>query len=224
MNLVDWIERTFWQGYASGSLQVTDILVCLVTVIIISVYIFFVYRSVTKNTFYNKNFNLSLVALAIIVAAIIMTIQTNIVISLGMVGALSIVRYRTAIKDPMDLVFLFWSISAGIICGAGFALIAIIASLVLSAVIYIFSQISGPRAAMILLVNSDDYHDEEKILDIVKEYCRYYTVKSRNLTKDHLDMAIEVSVEKQGELVQRLVDVASVQSASLVEHDGEVTV
>ncbi len=222
-SLSDFIQRTFWQGFASGSLQITDIVVCMITVLLISIYIFFVYRWITRDTFYSKNFSLSLIALSVIVAAIILTIQTNIVISLGMVGALSIVRYRTAIKDPMDLVFLFWSITVGIICGAGFALIAVIASLILSVILVIFSKVSEPRGAMILLVNSDNYRDEEKILAVVAHYCKVYNVRSRNLTKDHLDMAIEVTVDNQGELVRRLVDITSVQSASLVAHDGEVT-
>lgn len=223
MSLSDMIQRTFWQGYASGSLQISDIMVCMCTVVVISVYIFFVYRGIKKNSFYSKNFNLSLIALAIIIAAIIMTIQTNIVISLGMVGALSIIRYRTAVKDPMDLVFLFWSISMGIICGAGFALIAVTASLVLSVFLFIFSKLSGPKGALILLVNANDYEAEEEIMDIVKADCKVYNVKSRNLTKDHLDMAIEVFPENQGELVRKLVSLDKVESASLVAHDGEVT-
>ncbi len=223
MNLSSFLQRTFWEGFASGKLQITDILICMFTVLLLSIYIFFVYRWITRNTFFSKNFSLSLIALSVIVAAVILTIQTNIVISLGMVGALSIVRYRTAIKDPMDLVFLFWSITIGIICGAGFALIAVIASLILSIILIIFSKMSGPKGALILLVNSEDYNDEEKIMDIVKDCCKVYTVKSRNLTKDHLDIAIEVFVEDQGSLVKRLVDIDSVQSASLVAHDGEVT-
>ncbi len=223
MNLADMIQRTFWEGYASGSLQISDILVCLCTVVVISVYIFFIYRGIKKNSFYNKNFNLSLIALAIIIAAIIMTIQTNIVISLGMVGALSIIRYRTAVKDPMDLVFLFWSISMGIICGAGFALIAIISSLVLSVFLLVFSKISGPRGALILLVNANDFEAEDEIMEIVKSDCKVYSVKSRNLTKDHLDMAIEVFPSDQGALVKKLVGLDKVESASLVAHDGEVT-
>ncbi len=222
---MDILQRVMWSGYATGSVDVVDVLVCFCAVILLSAYIFFVYRGITKNTFYNKNFNLSLIVMALIVAAIILTIQTNIVISLGMVGALSIVRYRTAVKDPMDLVFLFWSISIGIICGAGFALIAVLASIAVSVVIYVFSKISEPRGAMILLVNSNNYESEEEILKVVNENTKVFTVKSRNLTKDRLDMAIEVAVapEEQGKLVKSLVALESVTGASLVAHDGEVT-
>ena len=128
MNYIDIFKKSFLEGYASANLTVKSILVCMLITILISAYIFMVYRMLNRNAFYNKNFNMSLPAIAILTAAIILTIQSNIVISLGMVGALSIVRFRTAIKDPMDLVFLFWAISIGIICGAGFAVIAVIAS------------------------------------------------------------------------------------------------
>ncbi len=223
MNLLTFLERSFWNGYASSRLEILDILICLITVLALSVHTFLIYRSVTKNTFYNKNFNVSLIALAVIIAGIILTIQSNIVISLGMVGALSIVRYRTAIKDPLDLVFLFWSISTGIICGAGFSLIAIVISLVLTVAIPLFSRAAAPRGALILLVNSRNRSDEGAIMEVVQKYCPVYTVKSRNLTKDHLDMALEVFPSDQGALVCSLLDIEQVTSASLVAHDGEVT-
>ena len=100
----------------------------MVCAVAVAAYIYAVYKYVNRRAFVNRNFTLSLIALSVITAAIILTIQSNIVVSLGMVGALSIIRFRTAVKDPLDLVFLFWSIGAGIMCGAGFALIAVISS------------------------------------------------------------------------------------------------
>lgn len=223
MNFTEMLQRTFLKGYASMDLQVAEVLLCILVTGLIAAYIFVIYRRVNKNSFYNKSFNLSLLALAIIIAAIILTIQSNIVVSLGMVGALSIVRFRTAIKDPMDLVFLFWAISVGIICGAGFAVIAVIASLVVSVLILFFAKLPSSRGVMILLVNSATYENEEEILKIVEEYCSTYKVKARNLTKDHLDMAIEISATRQGELVRKLVEMKEITSASIVSHDGEVT-
>ena len=166
---------------------------------------------------------MSLPAIAIITAAIILTIQSNIVISLGMVGALSIVRFRTAIKDPMDLVYLFWSISVGIICGAGFAVIAVIASVVLTVGILLADWLPIAKAPQILLVNSNSFENEEAVLEVVKKYCSLHKVKARNLAQDHLDMAIEVRVKEEGALVKELMKVENVISASLVAHDGEVT-
>lgn len=224
MSLTELLQRTFLDGYASMDIQVADMLICILTTGLIATYVYFIYRKVNKNSFYNKNFNLSLLALAVIIAAIILTIQSNIVVSLGMVGALSIVRFRTAIKDPMDLVFLFWSISVGIICGAGFGIIAAIASVVVSIIILFFSKISSGRGNLLLLVNSSTYDNEEEILELVKEYCEVYSVKARNLSKNHLDMAIEVSLKEQGQLVKKIMELENVTSASIVSHEGDVTV
>ncbi len=117
MSFKDIFKNSFLNGFSSG-VDVKTIIISLAVTTVLALYIFFIYRMVTRKTFYAKTFNLSLIAMAIITAAIILTIQSNIVLSLGMVGALSIIRFRTAIKDPLDLVFLYWSISMGIICGA----------------------------------------------------------------------------------------------------------
>ena len=223
MNYIDIFRKSFLDGYASTNLTVKSILVCMMVTILVSAYIFAVFRLINRNAFYNKNFNLSLPAIAVITAAIILTIQSNIVISLGMVGALSIVRFRTAIKDPMDLVFLFWAISAGIICGAGFAIIAVIASVILTAGILVADRLPVAKSPQILLINSDWFENEDSIMEIVKKYCSLNRVKARNLTKDGLNMAIEVRVKEEKELVKALMKIDHVTSASLVAHDGEVT-
>lgn len=223
MSFIDIIKRSFLEGYASVRIDVAHIVMCMAVTVLIAAYIFLVYRMVNKNAFYNRNFNLSLIALSVITAAVILTIQSNIVISLGMVGALSIVRFRTAIKDPMDLVFLFWSISAGIICGAGFAVVAVVASIVITVIILLFDRVPAGATPVILLVNASDYKTEGQIMEIVEKYCGMFQVKARNLTKDKLNMAVEVRTGDGGRLVEELMDVESVTSASLVDHDGEVT-
>ena len=223
MNYIDVFRKSFLEGYASTNLTVKFIVVCMLVTILISAYIFGVYRILNRNAFYNKNFNISLPAIAIITAAIILTIQSNIVISLGMVGALSIVRFRTAIKDPMDLVFLFWSISVGIICGAGFAIIAVIASAAITVGILAANYLPIAKSPQILLVNSSTFENEGAVMEIVKKYCSLHKVKARNLTQSSLNMAIEVRVKEEGKLVKELMEVKEVTSASLVAHDGEVT-
>lgn len=223
MSFIDIFKKSFLEGYASVRIDVAQIVICMVITVLVAAYIFLIYRMVNKNAFYNRNFNLSLIALAVITAAVILTIQSNIVISLGMVGALSIVRFRTAIKDPMDLVFLFWSISVGIICGAGFAVVAVVASIVITVIILLFDRVPAGVTAVILLVNASDYKTEGRIMEIVEKHCRMSQVKARNLTKDKLNMAVEVQTKEGGRLVEELMDVESVTSASLVDHDGEVT-
>ena len=114
MGFQDIFKKNFIEKFTTEDITVLQILGVLCLVAVISVYIFGIYRLVTRKTFYSKNFNISIAALSLITAAIILAVQSNIVISLGMVGALSIVRFRTAIKDPMDLCFLFWAIAVGI--------------------------------------------------------------------------------------------------------------
>ncbi len=223
MSFTDIFKKSFLEGYAASQIDAAEIILCMLITVLIATYIFMIYRLLNKNSFYNKNFNLSLIALAVITAAIILTIQSNIVISLGMVGALSIVRFRTAIKDPMDLVFLFWSISIGIICGAGFAIIAVVASIVVTVVVLLFERMSVGRPAVILLVNCSDYKAEKQIMEIVQANCNMSKVKARNLTKSKLDMAIEVKTDKEAQLLESLMNMEQVTSASLVDHDGEVT-
>lgn len=219
----DIFKKSFLEGYASGKIGVTSVIVAVGVTAIIGLYIFFVYRVLTRKTFYSKNFNMSLVGVAMITAAIIVTVQSSIVVSLGMVGALSIVRFRTAIKDPMDLMFLFWSISTGIICGAGFAEYAIILSLALTFAIVLLDKLPIAKAPMILVVNASDLDAEEKVMEVVKKYAPYSSVKSRNMTSTTLDMTIEVRTQSGAQLVREMMQVKNVCSAALLAHDGEVT-
>ena len=171
---------------------------------VLALYIFVVYRILTRKTFYSKNFNISLAGIALITSGIILTIQSSLVVSLGMVGALSIVRYRTAVKDPIDLMFLFWSISVGIICGAGLAQIAVILSLVLTVLLLILENLPVARAPMILVVNSADPEAEEDIMETVREYAKRPVIKSRNMTAQSLDLTIELRTSEGSELVKRI--------------------
>ena len=140
-----------------------------------------------------------------------------------MVGALSIVRFRTAIKDPMDLMFLFWSITVGIICGVGLAKIAVILSVALTLGILILDRIPVAKAPQILVVNSSDLSSESPIMAVVKKHSRSSSVKSRNMTASSLDLIVELRTDAGSELLQELMAMEPVTSASLLRHDGEVT-
>ena len=190
---------------------------------LLALYIFAIYRLVTRKVFYSKNFNIALAAMSLITAAIILAMQSNLVISLGMVGALSIVRFRTAIKDPMDLVFLFWSISIGIICGAGLYEVALVTSVAVTVFILVLDMIPVSRASMMLVVNSSKMDDEQTVLDVVGKYAKSYKVKSRNLSKGRLDMVVELRVKDESGLVSEVAALDGMIGASLIAHDGEVT-
>lgn len=223
MSFNDVFRKSFLEGYASLDIQVGEIFMCMVCTLVLAVYIFEVYKILNHNSFYNKNFNLSLIALALITAAVILTIQSNIIVSLGMVGALSIVRFRTAVKDPLDLVFLFWSISVGIICGAGFALIALVCSLFLTVTVILFSKLPLPKISQMLVVNAKNCQSEDEIMEVVEKNCQYFKTKARNVTKDHLDMVVEVRVKDEKGFIRELMELDTLVSASLVAHDGDVT-
>ena len=218
MNFADIFKQSFLQGYASSSLTLTSVLSCMVVVTLVSGYIFVVYRLISRDSFYNLNFNIALPAIAVITAAIILTIQASIVISLGMVGALSIVRFRTAIK-----VFLFWAISAGIICGAGLSMIAVIASVVVTVIVVAANRLPRMHASQILLVSCDTCENERAVMEEIEKSCSLYKVKSRNMASDRLDMAVEVRMKDAEAFMLRLVKLPHVTNASLVDHDGEVT-
>lgn len=223
MGFGDIFKNSFMEGFYSTDISLATILLSMAIVCLIALYIFFSYRLLTRRTFYNKNFGISLAALAIITAAIILTIQSSIVISLGMVGALSIVRFRTAIKEPMDLVFLFWSISVGIICGAGLYSLAIIASLIVTVALLVLDLIPVTKAPMLLIVGTTDLDGEDTLLNVVKKYSKHYRVKSRNISSGRMDMIVEVRVREEAALVREACALKGMDSVSLLSHDGETT-
>ena len=223
MGFKDVFKKSFLEGFTSMDITTAKIVATLFVSALLALYVFAIYRLITRNVFYSKNFNISLAAMSIITAAIILAMQSNLVISLGMVGALSIVRFRTAIKDPMDLVFMFWSISIGIICGAGLYEVALVTSVAVTVFILVLDMIPVSKAPMMLVINSSQMDGEQQILDIVGKYSKSYKVKSRNLSKGRLDMVVELRVKDESALVSEVAALEGMIGASLIAHDGEVT-
>ena len=223
MGFKDVFKKSFLEGFTSMDITTGKIAATLIVTALLALYIFAIYRLVTRKVFYSKNFNISLAVMSLITSAIILAMQSNLVISLGMVGALSIVRFRTAIKDPMDLAFLFWSISIGIICGAGLYEIALVTSVGVTVFILVLDMLPVGKAPMMLVVNSSEMNGEKAVLDMVGKYARYYKVKSRNLSKGRLDLVIELKVKEESALVSEVAALDGMLSASMISHDGEVT-
>ena len=222
MTLNDIFKNSFLEGFSNG-IDMKTIIVCFMGTALLSIFIFLVYRLVSKKAFYSKTFNISLIAMAIITSAIILTIQSNIVLSLGMVGALSIVRFRTAIKDPLDLVFLYWSISIGIICGAGLTAIAFILSAIMAIVIVVVQKYPVKKSSMLLVVNGSDPSADQEIINIVKKTDKNCKVKSKNITTNSINMIIELNIDSDNRLVHNVLNITGVSSASILTHDGEIT-
>ncbi|MBR1633487.1 MAG: DUF4956 domain-containing protein [Lachnospiraceae bacterium] len=221
MTFQDIFKKSFLEGWANTAITTEEVIVSLVFASVLACYIFFVYRMFTKQTFYSRSFNVSLAGVAVITAAIIITIHSSIMVSLGMVGALSIVRFRTAIKDPVDLMFLFWSISTGIICGAGHAQYAVILSVLLTLGLFGLDRIPDAKAPMLLVINASDIDIEEKISEIVRRYAGAFTVKARNLSRTGVNLTIELRTANGAAMLKELIETEGVETASLLEHDGE---
>ena len=222
MSFRDMIKKSVLESFTGSSITTTTVCVTLGITVILALYLFAVYYLSTRKTFYNKTFNVSLAAIAVITASIILAMQSNLAISLGMVGALSIVRFRTAVKDPKDLVFLFWSISIGIICGAGIYEIAVIASLIITIGLFALELIPVGNASGILVVNCGSLEQETQIMDIVKESCKRPSVRSRNASVAGVDFVIECRAKQPAGMLQKLQALDGVTGVALMEHDGEV--
>lgn len=219
----DIIKKSVLQDLNAGNLTTTTILLTLFVTCVLAFYLFVVYYFATKRSFYSRSFHISIALIAVITAGIILAMQSNLVISLGMVGALSIVRFRTAIKDPMDLVFLFWSISIGIICGAGLFHIAVFTSLILTIGMLLLEMTPFGKAASLLVVNCDAVEPEKEILSVLAKYSKMAEVKSRNVTKEKMDLIISCKPVDEHALVSEVAALKHVKGVSLLQHDGEVT-
>ena len=223
MSLIDIFRKAFLEGYATSDLNITIMLVCTAITALIALYICVIYKMVNRNAFYDRSFQLSLFGLSIITSMVILTIQSNIVISLGMVGALSIVRFRTAIKNPMDLVFLFWSIATGIICGAGLYFIALPLTLILGIAILLSDEVPGVSRNRILVLDGSYPYDEAQTMGIVKKYAKWYNVRTESVHNDAVNLIIEVRrVKDSPALIRELRQTGAFHDVSLLVQEGTI--
>ena len=222
MSFKDIFKKSFLSQF-NTDLSTTSIVMALLITAIIAIYIFAVYRVVCRKAFYSRSFAISLPVIAMITASVIIAVQSSIVISLGMVGALSIVRFRTAVKDPMDLAFLFWSISVGIICGATLYEVAVEASILITIVMLGLHYVPNAKPDLILLVNGTGADVQEAVKQVLEENTKWYQIKSRNVSASGMDMIVELKTKQEDTLAQKILAVPGVENATLMTHDGEVT-
>ena len=221
MTFKDAINQSLISGFTNSDITTMEIVITLGITFAISLYIFIVYRLITQNAFYSKNFNISMVAISIVTAGIIMAMQSSLVISLGMVGALSIVRFRTAIKEPMDLLFLFWAIGTGIICGAGLYKIGVVLAVCVTVSIVILQLIPERRGTKVLFISSSNIKIENEVDPFIKKDTQYYKVKSRNIMGNGIDIVYELRVKDEQRLIEEISGLANVNRVSLITHEGE---
>jgi len=222
MSFTDAIKKSVLEGFDAGNLTTTHIIVVLMAAVALGLFIYGVYRTTTKSGFYNRSFNKSLAIMPVITAGIMLAMQSNLVISLGMVGALSIVRFRNAVKDSSDLAYLFWSISMGIITGAGLFEIAIILSILVTILVVVLDLLPTFKAPCILVVSADATADEKAVLGSVNKLASKAKIRSRNVTKNGTEWIFEMQTKEEEKLVKAVAAENGVISVNLMTHDGEV--
>ena len=222
MTFKDVIRNNLLQGFTGDSLTSTEIVLTMSVAFVLAVYLFFAYRLLTKNAFYSKSYNISMAAISLVTCGIIIAMQSSLVISLGMVGALSIVRFRAAIKEPMEIVFLFWSLAVGIVIGAGMIPLAIIGSVIIGVILVLFANRKIHHTPYILIVNCEDEKAEESALNLIEKSVDRMIVKSKTVNASGVELTAEIRVKNDAtSFVNRVNEIGGVSDATLVTFNGE---
>ena len=219
----DIFKSSFLEKTSSFSL--TDSLIGMVSAFLLGLFIYFVYKKTFNGVIYSHSFNISLMVMTLATALIIMGISQNVLLSLGMVGALSIVRFRTPIKDPMDLIFLFWSVAVGILCGAGFIPLVVTGSLVIGLVIIFFQNKIVVENPYLLIVKFDNEMVDTEIEKILAANSKKYMLKSKTILHEgEAEVTYEVRLkENDAQLVTEISSVPGVSSSVMLSYDGNFT-
>ncbi len=188
----------------------------------VSMFVMLIYKKTYRGVMYSQSFCVSLMAMSLITTIVILAVTSNVVLSLGMVGALSIVRFRTAIKEPLDIAFLFWSIANGIILGAGFITLAIFGAIVIGVLLVVFVNQKEKDAPYILVINCANHNSENNALRIVDEQSLFSNIKAKTVTDRGVEVTLELRLaNKNTSFINAVNDVPGVHSAILVTYNGE---
>lgn len=218
MSFQDVLRNIEWADLPNR-LSVSQVTMTLVATFLLGLIIFLTYKNNYNSISYNHTFNVSLIIMALITSMIILTISSNIVLSLGMVGALSIVRFRSAIKDPMDIVYLFWSISLGITTGAGLYSVALIASIFIAVAIFLLMRLTNSLDIFLLVIQ----YERKADLEVLDELANLeYTLKSKRAYGENLELTVELKrVSKGTHFVEDIKDINGVQQVSFITYNGD---
>lgn len=222
MSIKDVIKSSVYESLGVGTdLSGDKILVIFVAACLIGLYVYAVYKFTSKAAFYSRDLNITIAGMPIIIAAIMIAMQSNLIVSLGMVGALSIVRFRNAIKNPLDLLYLFWTISAGIICGVGLIMLSIILCIVMTIMILVLELIPNFKSPALLILRSDEEVDWAEIKALMKKYTKSFKEKSRTVKKADTEIIFEIRTSKEDELLKELQQRKELKQINLLSYDGE---
>ena len=205
-----------------NSFSTLDVLLALGLAFVLGLFIFLIYKKTYQGVMYSDSFGISLIAMSMITSVVIIAVTSNVVLSLGMVGALSIVRFRTAIKEPMDIAFLFWAIAVGIVLGAGLLPLAIIGSVIIGIIIVVFSTRKIGDTPYILVVSCENEETETNAYELIKTEAKKSLLKSKSVNKLGIELTYEVRIKNDNtDFVNKISDCEGVTNAVLVSYNGE---
>ena len=217
--MIEVFENIF-NTYSNESITTVTIISVLLMVLFLAIYEFLVYRFVSHRSFYNKSFNITIAILPFFISTIILCLQSNIIITLGTIGALAIIRFRTAVKDPVDMLYLLWSVYVGIICGCQLFEVGILTSILVTIVLVVLDHINFGRKPFVLILHSNE-DIEKELIDSFKTKKISNKFKSRNYTNKGYDYAIEFTTKNIEGLKKELYNNEKVNKYSIIEYDAD---
>ena len=220
MTFNDIFKSSFLENVTAVS--ILDIVLALTLAFCLGLFIFYIYKKTYSGVMYSSSFGVTLVALTMITTLVILAVTSNVVLSLGMVGALSIVRFRTAIKEPLDIAFLFWAIADGIVLAAGMIPLAVFGSVLIGVIILVFANHKDMSNPYIVVIRARDHASEEKAMDYLRANVKKCIVKSKTAQKGLVELNLEIRLNDDNtDFVNGLADLPGVESAVLVSYNGD---
>ncbi len=220
MTFNDIFKSSFLENVSEFS--ILDTILGLGVALVIGLFVFLIYKKTLTGVMYSSGFALTLVGLCLVTTLVIMAVTSNVVLSLGMVGALSIVRFRTAIKEPVEIVFLFWSLAVGIVIGAGMIPLAVIGSAIIGVILLLFGNRKVRENPYILVVSCRDERSEDAVHQALGQSVKHYNVKSKIVTAAGIEFTLELRMkEASTAFVNQIQSIPDVDSATLVSYNGE---
>ena len=220
MTFSDVFKSSFLKSVTEFS--AIDVVLAMVFACVIGGFIFFIYKKTFQGVMYSAGFGITLVGLSMVTTLVILAVTSNVVLSLGMVGALSIVRFRAAIKEPFEIVFLFWALAVGIVVGAGMFALAVAGSLIIGLILVLFAKQKIGVHPYILVVTCADGTAESAVMDALKTAVSHSAVKAKTVSPAGIELSIEVTLKRDSAaFVTDLCAIDGVQNASLVTYNGQ---
>ena len=224
MKFKDILKKSLLEGLVQRNMGTAQLTTALLVTLLFAVYLFVIYRCMTRSTFYSRSFGISVSAMVLLTAGVLLALQSNFAISLGMVGSLSIVRFRTSVKDTMDQVFLLWGASLGILCGAGAYLTALADAFLVTVCFVSLTRLPDVRRPKLLSVVLEPSAEEELLLKEVRRFDRRAKLRACSVSSgENWELMIEVTAKRERELLEQIRGVDGVMSVMLTGPDGETT-